>query len=157
MGLEDKLQKLSKFETTKKIDLQKVVLEWQTEVKKTLGKTQDWLKPYIDKGLLQVVEKEKSINEEILGEYKVKQLEYEFGKFRLVFEPVGRNILGAWGRIDVFLRGNKVDKYLLVHLGEDIKIAKWYLSSFQNKSIRTEFTKANLEKLIEEWIDKNSF
>ncbi|OIP02196.1 MAG: hypothetical protein COX70_01870 [Flavobacteriales bacterium CG_4_10_14_0_2_um_filter_32_8] len=157
MGLKDKLQKLSKTETTKKIDLEKVISEWQTEVEKTLKETLDWLKPYLEQGLLKAVEKEKTIKEEILGEYTIKQLEYEFGKFRLVFEPMGRNILGAWGRIDVYLRGSKTDKYVLVLLGENFKISKWYLSSFQDKSKRTEFNKKNLEKLIEEWIDKNTF
>jgi len=157
MGLEDKLQKLNKSDTSKKVDLKKVLLEWQTQVKDTLDETQNWLKSYLDQGLLKVVEKEKTINEEILGEYKVKQLEYEFGKFRLVFEPMGRNILGAWGRIDVYLRGNKTNKYVLVLLGEKFETSKWYLSSFQNKSKRDEFNKVNLEKLIEDWIDKNTF
>lgn len=157
MGLKDKLQKISKTETTKKVDLKKVLSEWQKQVQITLTKTQDWLKPYLEQGLLKVVENEKTINEEIFGEYKVKQLEYEFGKYRLVFEPMGRNILGAWGRIDVYFRGNKTDKYVLVLLGEKFETSKWYLSSFQNKSKRIEFNKENLEKLIEDWIDQNTF
>ena len=157
MGLEDKLQKLSKTKTPKKVDSEKVLFEWKTEVEKTLKKTMDWLKSYQDKGLLKAMEKEKTIREEVLGEYKVKQLEYEFGKFRLVFEPMGRNILGAWGRIDVYLRGSKTDKYVLILLGEKFETSKWYLSSFQDKSKRTDFNKKNLENLIEDWIDKNTF
>ena len=84
------------------------------------------------------------------------QLEFEFDAFRLVFEPMGRNILGAIGRIDVYLRGRKTDKYVLVLLETEEGNTKWVLSTFSDKSVRIEFNKVNMERLIEDWIDQNT-
>ncbi len=131
-------------------------MEWLAEIDRTLNETKFWFKPYIESGIFRIVEKEIFITEEYLGAYRTKQLEYEFGTFRLVFEPMGRNIFGASGRIDVYLRGNKVDKYMIVLLETEEGIRKWFLSPFKDKSIRIEFNKANMEKLIEDWIDQNT-
>jgi hypothetical protein len=157
MSLKDKLRKISEADKKVEVDIPKIISQWQHEVEKTLNETKVWFKEYIDQGIFTVIETEKSLNEEIIGDYKIKMIEYEIGKFRLVFEPMGHNIIGAWGRIDVFFRGNKTDKYVLILLGEKFETSTWFLSSFQNKSIRIEFNKVNVEKLVEEWIDKNSF
>ncbi|MCD4795385.1 MAG: hypothetical protein K8R54_19290 [Bacteroidales bacterium] len=157
MGLKDKLEELNKTKSIDEIDTQKIISDWQKEVKETLGKTKKWFKSYIDKGLLKTIENNKNITEEQLGSYEIDLLEYEFGRNSfLVFEPVGRNILGAWGRIDVYLRGRKTDKYILVLLGDNFKNAKWFLAPFTDKSKKIEFNKANLEGLIEKWIDQNT-
>ena len=156
MSLKEKLQSLNKSKNDTKIDWEKKKTDWQTEIDKTLNETKEWFQQYINSELFRVVEIEKSITEEYLGTYNVKQLEYEFGTFRLVFEPMGRNILGALGRIDIYLRGNKTDKYLLVLLETEDGTSKWFLSSFKDKTKRMEFNKTNMEKLIEDWIDQNT-
>lgn len=157
MSLKDKLEKLNKETSSQKVDLERVKKDWLEKIDELYSQTNDWFDSYIKEGLFTVVEKEKKINEEHLGVYQTKQLEYEFGQNCLVIEPMGRNIIGAWGRVDVYFRGNKSDKYILVLLGEKFESATWYLSSFQDKRKRLEWNKENLEKLIENWIDKNTF
>lgn len=156
MSLKTKLQKLNGYKSANTIDWEKIKTDWQAEIETTLNETKIWFQSYIESELFRVVETEKSITEEYLGTYKVKQLEYEFGTFRLVFEPMGINIMGAMGRIDVYLRGRKTDKYILVLLETKEGQSKWFLSSFKDKSIRIVFNKSNLEKLIEDWIDQNT-
>jgi hypothetical protein len=156
MSLKEKLEKINKVSSLENVDIEKVKQEWFDRVNTLYTQTKDWFKSYITDGLFVIVEKDKKINEEHLGSYTIIQLEYEFGEHSLVFEPMGRNILGAWGRIDVYLRGSKSDRYMLILLGEKFDSADWILSSFQDKSIRIPLNKENLEKIIENWIDTNS-
>ncbi len=156
MSLKDKLQKLNESKQSSAIDWESRKTEWQKAVQTVLTEIKEWFKPYIESGLFQIVETEKSITEEYLGTYNTNQLEFQFNSFRLVFEPMGRNILGAMGRIDVYLRGRKTDKYVLILLETKDKEANWFLSTFKDKSVRIEFNKANTEKLIEDWIDENT-
>lgn len=125
MGLETKLQRLHESKSNNHIDWEKRKTEWQSEILKIFDETKLWLKSYIESGLIHVEESEILIREEFLGAYKVKQLEFEFGDFQLVFEPVGRNTYGAKGRIDLYLRGSKSDKYVLVLLDSDESKLKW--------------------------------
>ncbi len=157
MSLKDKLEKINKEASLPSIDIENVKKEWVSKVEKLYNQIKDWFSSYIDDGLFDIVEKSKIITEENLGGYDIKQLECKFGKNCLVIEPMGRDILGAWGRVDVYFRGNKSDKYMLVLLGEEFNSAAWHLLSFQDKSKRMEWNKENLEKLIENWIDKNTF
>ena len=155
MNLKEKLEKLNDSRFVEQIDWEKRKADWQMQVEEILNETKRWFQPYIESRLFQLVETEKTLTEEDLGTYRAKQLEYLFGSFRLVFEPVGRNILGASGRIDVYMRGNKIDKYVLVLLETNDGL-RWFLSPFKDKSIRMEFNQTNMEKLIEDWIDQNS-
>lgn len=156
MSLKEKLQELNKSKTSNQIDWESRKTDWQNAVNTVLTEIKDWFRPYIEADLFQVVETEKNISEEYIGTYKTTQLEFGFNSFRLVFEPMGRNILGAMGRIDVYLRGRKTDKYVLVLLETKEGKAKWFMSPFNDKSVRIEFNKINMEKLIEEWIDQNT-
>ena len=156
MGLKEKLQRLNDSKTSGQIDWGLRTIEWQNAVEAVLSEVKNWFEPYIKSGLIHVVEVEKSISEENMGTYTTTQLEFEFDAFRLVFEPMGRNILGAIGRIDVYLRGRKTDKYVLVLLETEEGNTKWVLSTFSDKSVRIEFNKVNMERLIEDWIDQNT-
>jgi hypothetical protein len=157
MSLKEKLEQINKDSSSQNTDIEQVKNEWIERVEALFAQTTDWLAPYLKEGLFKIVEKVKNINEEQLGAYRMKQLEYEFGEHCLIIEPMGRNIIGSWGRIDIYFRGNKTDKYLLILLGDTFDTATWYLSSFQDKRLRFDWNKDNFEKLIENWIDNNSF
>jgi len=155
MSLKEKLEKLNKSNGDS-VDWQKRKTDWQNDVDIILTETKKWFQPYLDSNLFILKETKKTITEEFIGTYSVSLLEFEFGTYRLVFEPVGRNILGAMGRIDVFLRGSKSDKYMLILLETKAGESKWFLSPFKDKSQRVEYTHSNIEKLIETWLDQNT-
>ena len=156
MSLQEKLQKLGEAHPPNVINWEARKKEWQDENEAILSEIKSWFQPLIASGVFQVIEHEKDITEEYLGTYKIKQLEFAFSSFRLVFEPVGRNVMGANGRIDVYLRGNKVDKYILVLLDTQGGPKRWFLTPFNDKSNRVEFNKPNMERILESWIDKNA-
>ncbi len=156
MSLKVKLEKLKASQTGNQIDWQQRKKEWIQKVNDVLNQTKSWFSAYAQDGLIKPIETQKTISEEFLGDYQATQLEYEFGTNRLVFEPMGRNIVGGKGRIDVYLRGRKIDKYILVLLETTGGEEKWFLSPFEDKSRRTEFTKESLEQLVEGWIENIS-
>jgi len=156
MSLKEKLQKLNESAPITNSDWQKKKDDWQKQIEAVLKATKEWFKPYIESNLFQLKETKKDITEEFIGTYTVNQLEFEFGSFRLVFEPVGLNIIGAMGRIDVFFRGNKTDKYILILLETKEGEAKWFIAPFKDKTLRVEYTNANIESIIETWIDQNT-
>ncbi len=157
MSLTEKLRAIRDAENQKKDDSIKLKEQWQEAVQKILTETKSWFSEYIEQGLFKAIEGKKIVHEELLGEYSVSTIDYEIGNFRLAFDPIGRVILGSWGRIDVYFRGNKTDKYMLILIGESFDNAKWYLSPFQDRSNRKEFTKENIESIIETWIDQHKY
>jgi len=154
MGLTEKLRAIRDAEKQKSEDIGLLKQQWQEAVDKVLNETKNWFSEYLELGLFKAIEDKKTIHEELLGDYVVNTIEYEISQYRLVFEPVGRIILGSWGRIDVYFRGHKTDKYILVLLGESFENAKWQIAPSQDRTKRKDFTKENIESIIETWLDQ---
>lgn len=66
--------------------------------------TQDYLSGLQKDGLVSISYTTKTLHEDYIGEYEVRELVLRVGGERVVFSPKGRNIIGASGRID--LRGD---------------------------------------------------
>lgn len=157
MGLTEKLRAIRDAEKQKSEDIGLLKRQWQEAVDKVLSETKNWFNEYLEQGLFKAIEDKKTIHEELLGAYDVRTIDYEIGQYRLVFEPIGRVIIGSWGRIDVYFRGHKTDKYMLILLGESFESAKWYIAPFQDRANRKEFSKENIEQIIETWIDQYKY
>jgi hypothetical protein len=154
MTLTEKLQKIKNAKNLHDEDPVHQRKVWQLEIEKIYAEIKLWFSSYIDSGLFNVIEPPKNIEEEALGIYTVNVLELEFGNLRLVFEPIARNIFGYNGLMYVYIRGNKSDRYQLLLQETDNDTQKWILSSFKDRSIRFDFNKANMERLLEQWIDQ---
>jgi len=80
------------------IDWTKKKSKWISQVDdlindiKSWSETENWL---VDK-------REKTLNEEHLGSYSVPELTIKTPQGNIIVEPVGRNIVGAEGRVDVY-------------------------------------------------------
>jgi hypothetical protein len=100
-----------------------------------------------------------TITEEFLGAYEIPRLELFLGEKGLserieevvIFEPVGRNVIGANGKIDIYLRGRISDKALLLLMRDDNENLHWELT--KNKKDRVVFDKNNFENLLDEWLN----
>ena len=66
--------------------------------------TQDYLSGLQKDGLVRISYTPKTIHEDYIGEYEVRELVLHVGGEKVVFSPKGTNIVGASGRID--LRGD---------------------------------------------------
>jgi len=86
--------------------------EWLTAVDNLYQMIEAWLKPLKDQGKVQTKHEKITLREEGIGAYEIKNMKLNFSGEIITFEPLGANILGARGRIDI--KGNKKSFYILL-------------------------------------------
>lgn len=72
--------------------------EWQKSIKDLVGDIRLWA----ENNKWIVVQHDKSITEDHLGTYQVPELNIKIPGGHLIVEPIGRNIIGAEGRVDIY-------------------------------------------------------
>lgn len=108
------IQKQSSPPTISEIDWAGQLLEWQQYLSKFYEAITLYLKQYIDEGKIKLTYGEKSIFEEYLGEYKATTATIAFGNNHIKLDPIGTNLIGAKGRVDMIGTNGHV-KFVLVN------------------------------------------
>lgn len=85
--------------------------EWLKEVDAFLDQIKAYFEKYKDS--VDITEHPLSLNEEYLGAYETKKLVVHFNNGTVTFTPMGRNVIGAKGRVDMEGKDGKV-KFVLV-------------------------------------------
>jgi hypothetical protein len=75
--------------------------EFLTAAQGLLGNIQEWLQPLAGKGLVEFAAKAAEIDEWHIGRYKAPGLLAKVGGTEVQFVPVGAEVVGALGRVDV--------------------------------------------------------
>ena len=65
------------------------------------SKVQEFLGEYIEQNKVSLRKIIKQMNEQIIGNYEADSLEVEIGANTICFDPIGRYIIGARGRVDM--------------------------------------------------------
>lgn len=60
-----------------------------------------FLRKYIEQGKVHLTWATKQLNEEYTGSYDVASLEVQIGVVNILFDPIGTNLIGAKGRVDM--------------------------------------------------------
>lgn len=95
------IEKQSNLAQTSNTDWTRVLQEWQTYLEQFYATTASFLKPYIESGKIHITYGKKKILEDNIGEYEAKTAEISFGTNRIKLDPVGTNLVGAKGRVDL--------------------------------------------------------
>lgn len=111
--------------------------EWIEEVNSFLKQIGNYFTNYKDNVVIN--EQSFTINEEYLGSYEIKKLILNFNSDTVIFTPVGRNIIGARGRIDMEGKAGKV-KFVLV--GEETQSPNIISSIITSKQEQEEHEKS---------------
>jgi len=92
--------------------------------------------------------------EEKLGDYLINTLELVFLNNKIIIiEPIAGVVIGADGKIDMYLSGSVKEKVVLLRkLNADSKPADWMIVKQFNGREQLNFTKTNFENIIEEWL-----
>lgn len=77
----------------------------------------EWLAPYIKRGEISTGLCDKTITEEKLGAYVVKEKYLEIGSKRIMLSPVGTLLIGTDARIDIEYR---TKSSMIVHISENV-------------------------------------
>lgn len=152
MSLREKLIKLEEKEKEQAVNWDEKRRIWLASVAELYQRIAEWFKPLIDENLMQIEPTNKQLDDGPLGEYEIPQLEVTMGDKTIIFEPIARNVIGAQGRIDLYVRGYKEDKWFLLRFEESDRKSNWELCKSTNKLDRKNFDKASLETLFEQWV-----
>ena len=96
------------------IDWEQKKLEWLNAVALLYDQIEFLLGGTIDKGIVKAEKVEIEVNEDFIGTYSINELRLTVGDDRVTFKPVGINVIGALGRVD--MRGDR-DKISLLWTG----------------------------------------
>lgn len=96
-------------------DWEKKREEWIGAIEELYRLVAGFLEGPREKGAVTIGFQTKSITEELLGTYPVREMVLRVGEEAVVFSPKGRNIVGASGRVD--LRGEMGEATLILQPG----------------------------------------
>ncbi len=112
-SFEDFIENQEKPSEEKEINWSKQKDEWIGYVNSFNDSVKEFLEPYFKTNKIVLIKEEISISEEFIGSYKVNSMLLKIGSNRIKFTPIGTNLIGAKGRID--MEGpNGIVKFVLV-------------------------------------------
>lgn len=90
---------------------------WLHSLSRLYQTIEGFVKEYKQSGKVSIEYRKKTINEEWIGEYEVNKAIIKFKGQEVVVDPVGTNIIGAKGRVD--MKGNQgLARFVLVDENE---------------------------------------
>ena len=92
------------------------------------------------------------LSEEHLGKYEIPKLKLIVGSEAIVLEPVGRHVLGARGRIDLYLIGFKSDARMVLWREDLDGTRRWEVWSDKSGRSRMPFNQETLERIMADWL-----
>ena len=96
--------------------------EWLRYLDQFYRLVEEFMGEYVNRGKVGLRRSSKTLNEEFIGEYSATAMAMDIGRNSVIFDPVGTNLIGAKGRVD--MRGAKgVVKFVLVP--EDATTMGW--------------------------------
>jgi hypothetical protein len=121
MSLKDTLATLQQQEQQKaqwERDKPNVIKEWQESVGHLLKEIRGYLSDYESDGSMIFSDREVELSEEMLGQYRVPAMSIVAGPAIIMVDPVGRMIIGAQGRVDMYRqgRGREQDRVVLLRV-----------------------------------------
>lgn len=88
-------------ETESPVDWAEELKDWKCNLDRFIKKVVEFLSPYIAQNKIRVEHVKKHIHEQHIGRYEVQTIEVSIGNTRVKFDPIGTNLLGAKGRVDM--------------------------------------------------------
>jgi hypothetical protein len=117
MALKDTLKRLLEDSgSAQPLDKAAVIDEWQKAVGALMAQIQEFLREYKDDGTIQFTDGVTQLSEESLGTYRIANLMLRAGPAVLMVQPIGRLVVGAAGRVDLYRqgRGNESESIVLL-------------------------------------------
>ncbi len=152
MSLKEKLTELARNEAENN-EAENLLNFWANQVNELYNEIRNWFHDYSNEGYINFGLAKEMIDEEPYP-YEIDRLELDIkGGPSVILEPVGANIIGAWGRIDVYLNGYVENKVMLLLMKDDSGKPYWELRKSRKREDRFVFDKKIFENLLEDWLD----
>lgn len=86
---------------------------WLQHLEKLFAQVNSYLDPYVADGQVKIAYQPITLNEEHIGPYSAKEMIISIGSKFIKLEPVGTNLIGSKGRVDVLGPGARAQLLLL--------------------------------------------
>lgn len=129
----------------------KETIDWDSRKTWWLGKLDNLyadIKTWCTSAEIETEEFETTLNENYIGVYKAKKLVLKTGSEPFIFVPIGRNIIGGRGRVDILFNNSKTSLILFAK-GERPEIKITFFSSLEKTEDKK--TTYNPEPTETEW------
>lgn len=152
LNLKETLNEKLKKKDNQIEQINKRISSWQEDVTEINNQIQKWTEELSEE--ITVIKSEITINEERTGSYKSEQLSLTIlNDTKIIFEPKGTFILGAYGRIDIISNSRFFGNFILAL--QDIEGKKlWFLIENRDNSTKKIFNKSQLFKIIQDAVIK---
>lgn len=120
--LNDFLKKKLNEKTKMEFNAEEEKKKWINSVNEIFRNIRMWVEEPIKNNLVEIIDEEVEINEERLGKYKISSLAIRSLWDTVYIRPIGRMILGAIGRVDIYSTKGKYSILLTVDKGWVVKI-----------------------------------
>ncbi len=118
MSLKEKLIQKKNAASRSVQDYEKVKSIYVDEVNKLINMIRSWFKDLAEQKLVTITDTQVQVQDPNIGEYMISSIRIEAGDDTVLIMPVGAEIIGASGRVDIYAQGKKhLAKTLL--LGDD--------------------------------------
>ena len=107
---------------TTEVDWDQQREEWLHHLERFYQLVEGFMREYVDQGKVRLQRGTKRLNEEFLRDYSVDTMAMDIGANRIVFDPIGTDLIGAKGRVDMQSAKGTV-KFVLVP--EDATTISW--------------------------------
>lgn len=152
MGLEDKARVLAASETEETVDADAERNWWLARVDELYAKIGEWLEDLVAKELVKISRTRIRLSDEYFGVYGIDALVLTFGPAAIVLRPSGRLSEGGFGRIDIYRRGRRGDRPVMLILGGSKQHPEWTLWPSRDprdeKTLDAESFEATVERLL---------
>lgn len=96
--------------------------EWLQRLEEFYGQVKGYVEPYVSSGKMCVNFTNKPMHEEHIGSYEARSLDMKMGQDTVRFDPVGAELIGARGRVDMVGPGGSVRFVLVREMLQDPQI-----------------------------------
>ncbi|MEE4355690.1 MAG: hypothetical protein V2I97_04425 [Desulfococcaceae bacterium] len=155
MEFKEIISQVTKVYKDRSEDLERKKQLWIQEVNKLYDEIGNWLDEYIQSGDIIVDFDRLKFAECEEFMMNISMMYLFFGSTEgpsVIFEPTGINVVGAFGKIDLYFRGHKEDSVFLL-LTENKSHWEIWKSRKQEENIK-KLTKESFEELIGEWLKR---
>ena len=84
-----------------KVDWDERREEWLQYLEQFYQLVEGFMREYLDQGKVRLQRGTKKLHEEFIGDYSVDTMTLDIGPNKILFDPIGTNLIGAKGRVDM--------------------------------------------------------
>ena len=155
MEFRERVARLAEKNRDRAENTEKERMTWIAEVRRLYENIWEWFGELTEAGQMTIEHSplQHIEHEEFFENISIMELSLGRGP-RIIIEPTGTNIIGAFGKADLYFRGHREEKVLLLLIGNEDGRLRWELWKSSDERDKFPFTQDTFERLLNGWLEK---